>query len=664
VSFLAPVFLAALAALAIPLLVHLTHRERREPVLFPSLMFLQRIPFRTHSRQRIRHWLLFLLRAGAVALVAAAFSRPLLPARGVAAQAGARELLVLLDRSASMGARGRWERAQQAARAALAASEGGTAVTLIGFDETAEVLYGPGEDRAAFAQALERSSPRPRRGSLAAALRAAAGLLEERPGPAEIVLISDFQLGSWAAGAVPPPAGAVLRTVDVGDTAMTNASLSGLVLDRAGGAEPRTVVSIRVAASGGAPRSLPVSLSLDGREVQTLTVRVTPGQTVVARFEPLRDPEQPRRARISLPGDDLAADNTHDFVLGPAPRLGVLLLTRADAPPASTVYLRRALGVAREPLHPVTTRIATGFAAGDLQGAAVVVLHDAPFPPGDAGRRLLEWVAAGGGLFVAAGSRGSLASAFADSIAIAARPSDRGESGSGLMTLDRAHPVFGGWDESQGDPLAGTRTWRHRALSGPARTLARFDDGEGGGALAEFRFGAGRVLVWGADLANNWSDLPLQGSFLPLIHGATRYLAGWTPAPPAYIVAEVASLPRLATGAMVVERPDGSRETLADTGMLRVALTDRGFHLVRGVSERGGVPLAANVPPSESEPGRADPAALAAGAAPATLRGAAPAAQVTAAERERRQRLWWYVLAALVAVLAMESLVAYRARRI
>ena len=45
-SFLVPLFLAGLAALAIPLVVHLRHRERREPVRFPSLMFLRRIPFR------------------------------------------------------------------------------------------------------------------------------------------------------------------------------------------------------------------------------------------------------------------------------------------------------------------------------------------------------------------------------------------------------------------------------------------------------------------------------------------------------------------------------------------------------------------------------------------------------------------------------------------
>ena len=40
-AFLAPLFLLGLAALAVPVLIHLTQRERKQVVEFPSLMFLQ-----------------------------------------------------------------------------------------------------------------------------------------------------------------------------------------------------------------------------------------------------------------------------------------------------------------------------------------------------------------------------------------------------------------------------------------------------------------------------------------------------------------------------------------------------------------------------------------------------------------------------------------------
>ena len=75
-SFLAPLFLVGLVGLAIPVIVHLTRHERGKPLQFPSLMFLERIPFQETSRRRIRHWSLLLLRLAALALLVAAFARP------------------------------------------------------------------------------------------------------------------------------------------------------------------------------------------------------------------------------------------------------------------------------------------------------------------------------------------------------------------------------------------------------------------------------------------------------------------------------------------------------------------------------------------------------------------------------------------------------------
>src|SRR5919201_165272 len=97
-SFLAPLFLAGLTALAVPVIIHLINRERREVVHFPSLMFLQRIPYRSVRRQKLRHILLLAIRCLALAIVVMAFARPFVrrqpPTR--AAGAGARELVVLI----------------------------------------------------------------------------------------------------------------------------------------------------------------------------------------------------------------------------------------------------------------------------------------------------------------------------------------------------------------------------------------------------------------------------------------------------------------------------------------------------------------------------------------------------------------------------------------
>ena len=43
-SFLTPLFFLALATLAVPILIHLTQKERNSGVEFPSLMILRKIP--------------------------------------------------------------------------------------------------------------------------------------------------------------------------------------------------------------------------------------------------------------------------------------------------------------------------------------------------------------------------------------------------------------------------------------------------------------------------------------------------------------------------------------------------------------------------------------------------------------------------------------------
>ena len=74
-SFLAPAFFAALAAIAVPILIHLIQRERKEVVQFPSLMFLRKIPYQSVQRRRIHNWLLLMLRTAAIVLLVAAFSQ-------------------------------------------------------------------------------------------------------------------------------------------------------------------------------------------------------------------------------------------------------------------------------------------------------------------------------------------------------------------------------------------------------------------------------------------------------------------------------------------------------------------------------------------------------------------------------------------------------------
>src|SRR5262245_42994883 len=157
-SFLAPLFAIGLAALVVPILVHLVHKERKETTPFPSLMFLLRTPYQHSRRQRIRDWLLFLTRAAVFLLLVAAFARPVFdrpPEAGAAAVGGGREIVILLDRSFSMRVGDRWSRAQAAARQAVDGLGPADRGTLVLFADQARAVREEGASRAALRATID-----------------------------------------------------------------------------------------------------------------------------------------------------------------------------------------------------------------------------------------------------------------------------------------------------------------------------------------------------------------------------------------------------------------------------------------------------------------------------------------------------------------------------
>jgi len=195
IGFLFPAFLAGLAALAIPLFVHLRHKDKEKPYKFPSLMFLEQLPIRTSQRQRITDWPLLLLRALAVALLVFAFARPVFTKQSIiSSDARAKAVVILLDRSMSMGHSSVWPAAIDSAKKIIAGLASRDRVGIVFFDDAAEVAQRLTEDKAAATAVLGSAKPMPRGTRFAPAMRTARQMLLDAPySAAEIVLISDLQ---------------------------------------------------------------------------------------------------------------------------------------------------------------------------------------------------------------------------------------------------------------------------------------------------------------------------------------------------------------------------------------------------------------------------------------------------------------------------------------
>src|SRR5829696_3020466 len=200
-AFLTPVFLLGLAAIAIPVLIHLIQREKKRVIEFPSLMFVRRIPYQSVRRRRIRHWALLLLRAAAIALIVAAFARPFTHQASIAAAGGgaAREVVILLDRSASMGYGDQWSRAQETARGVVRGLGRDDRATLVLFDRNAEENMRATSDRTRLEAAITAAKVGSGATRYGPALKLADSILDRSPiKRREAILISDFQRSGWS----------------------------------------------------------------------------------------------------------------------------------------------------------------------------------------------------------------------------------------------------------------------------------------------------------------------------------------------------------------------------------------------------------------------------------------------------------------------------------
>ncbi|MQA30420.1 MAG: VWA domain-containing protein [Luteitalea sp.] len=671
-SFLAPFFLAGLGALAIPVIVHLIQRERKRVVEFPSLMFVQRIPYQSVRRRRIRHWYLLLMRAAAMALIVAAFARPFFPrgaAAALAAAGGSREIVVLLDQSASMGYGDHWQRAQDAARSAIDSLGSGDLATLVVFSRNAEESIRATSDRGRLIAALDAATVTAGATRYGPALKLAESILARSSlQRKEAILISDFQKSGWTgAEDVHFGEGITLTPVSVAADVVANLAVPSVTFARApfSNQERVTVTAGITNKSTDPAANVPVTLEIDGHQVETVAVNVGANASTSVVFQPFTLADPALHGVVRAGSDALVADNTFDFVLTPSQSVSVLVID-AGAGSESSFYLSRALSIGNAPRFQVETMPAARVTQATLDGRSIVVLNDVMLPPGLAGGALKAFVERGGGLLVATGERTTWPASESDLLPGQLGPIvDRTEGRGGTIGFrDYSHPVFEVFKAPRSGDFSAARVLRYRALetTPDARILARYDDGAV--AAAEKRAGAGRVIVLTSTLDDSWSDLALKPVYLPLVHQIARYLSQYEQTPAWQTVGGVVDLSAAYKGRTdrIVLTPASERVRFPATEAGLLELTEHGVYEIRSTSNTSGRPdrIAVNLDPAESDLARMDPQELVAAViGRATPGGARPdtAVELTPEEAEKRQNLWWYLLAGGLFVLAAETVV-------
>ena len=616
------------------------------------------------------------MRLAALTLIVLAFTRPFFEREdlGTATGGGAREVVVLLDQSYSIGYADRWERAQAAAAEAINGLGPGDRGSVVLFSSGAEIALrsGAAGERERLIAAVEAAEPTAGATRFAPALKVAGSILADSPLPRrEVILVSDFQRGGWRGeeGASLPD-GATLTPVPItGGAEAPNVAVTAVSLARSTFSNQERVVATAVVANRGT-QSLTggqLALEIGGRPIQTERLDVEAGSSASVAFEPFTLAASDMRGSVRAGADALVADNVFNFVVSPAQPVRVVVVDRGGTGSAA-LYLTRALAIGDAPRFETTVRQPDAVSDNDLSGASIVVLNDVAVPAA-LGRRLARFVDAGGGLFVALGPRATWPQGVDLLPAALEERVDRTRGDAARIgALEYGHPVFEPFRAPRSGDFAAARIYGYRAVAPvpSAQVLARFD--AGASALLEGQSGTGRVLLWTSTLDLAWSDLPLKPVYLPFVHRAVRHLSAYTEAVPWLTVGQVldASLGETASrpvGAVAVT-PAGRRVPMDEEGSDVLELTEQGFYELRtGTGESVTAVVASNVDSVESDLTVMDPKEIVAAATAGGgdgLRSSAAGVPPPPDAQERSQRLWWYLLCLGIVLLGADTLLSNR----
>jgi hypothetical protein len=536
----------ALAAISLPIIIHLLLRQRPKTVIFPALLLLRPKQVQTIRRLKLRHWLLLLIRCALLALFGLALARPTLRSSLLSIdQEAPIAAAFIIDDSPSMSLSQRGEsRIQNAKRIALDAANRLPPESQIVIFSTSDAAGRSLAPVAVARQQIEGWEQSSERGSLADALASGLQVLADATLPRrEVYIFTDAYRHSWnLAGDTRLPelwkkAGPDTSVFVVGVRAESpeNVSIES-ARPAPSSATPNEPIEIEtLLRSNGKEIDSVVRLIIDGEARGEQSARLPATQGVSLRFSLAGLDEGFHQGEVRLAADDaLPIDNTRYFSIDVRSPPGLLIISDE---PADALYFRKAIEPLPAPTKSNVREIRTyDWLNADLTNVDVIALLNVGQLDQPGWAKIVDFVARGGGLFVALGAHATVEGYNAPApqeILPIRLDSIHEQPPTHLSVGEKPHPLisrFNNWGQTDFADGAILRYWKTTLTRG-AVTILRYADGEP--ALIEAtaaRTRAGRVLVLTTPTHYQaepiWNELPLRWSFVVLAEEIVRYLAG------------------------------------------------------------------------------------------------------------------------------------------
>jgi len=664
---------------ALPVIIHLLAKRKPPRKPFPDVRFLNEIARVVQRFEKPRDLLLILLRTGALLALLAAFSLPIYYPRGrILSVTGARDAVIIVDRSMSMqyapGGLRRFDQALARSKNIVDGLPAGSRVDVVWLDATSKAFTGkPTENMAAVRNELDRGEVTCGKGNPASALRTAVKVLEDQSRAREVYIVSDFQATNWRGVDIDSimPRGINVICVDVDNKVAGNKAVVSLNVTPSTALAGETItISARIANYSSEPGSVSVLVKSEGFRRQE-DVYVSAWGEAEALWNAIAAASGDQVVEVGITRDDLSTDDHRCFTVRVKPSLRVALAGES----AGSNYIEDALNalVERGAGDEKTSRISVPVMVekvGDA-GEADTRVWDLLVICDKARLKLLETAKYEGAIVLVdeEGEPYNIPLSDGRNVMVGAAV---GGKRSRNVAEGRGFHLSGGEDEIlkvftggvSGDPSLPT-IFGYRDMKTPegTSTVLFYQDAKHTPALIRAGLKDGRVIyVWNIALSPERSNFAGSNTFLPLIAEIAMRcktpLESRTLAPGASPSCRVPA--EADTSAVAVKRPDGSsyKPSLAMEGeSLAAALEPMNIPGVYTVLS-GDLTIAqftCNPWPEESDLRNAVP-----GGGKSTV--VVPASVSLSAAREGVP-FWPYLLGAAIVLLGLENLAVTLLRR-
>lgn len=525
-SFTLPAFLFGLTALAIPIALHLMNRAIPLRIVFPSTRFIRRAQLPREGRRQLRDMLLLLLRLLLLTFIVLTFSRPVWQ-RGLPPNASDEEAetVFLIDVSASLAGADSVERVRAMVGEKLV-DLSGQPVGLVLSANGVLAAIPLTTDHDEIRRHLAELNPTHVAGDHLPGLRKATQLFTTGS-QRVITIVSDFQQTDWQLTRSPElPADIQVTFLDVSGQRTMNTGIMRVQVTPLNAETARVIVEARNYGTTPVTRSLEVRI---GTQSATAKLELPPLQV---RRTALVLPTSPTSRGVATidSGDDYYDDDTYHFWAGVLPPVRILAVIPGKPEPRKAeelYFVRRALSVrddGRSFDYAFDSVEAEFFFALDLEATRVLLLLGAAGYFREQEFKLVKSFLNRGGVAIVTPGKaaahqfrglrqyGLLAAEF---VGIAGEHTRDDVYG---LAWVKPESILGDlFEDPESTDLFLFPIYRYarcRPLRQTDVLLRMLDDAP---ALLESRVGSGRLFASTFAFHPIWSDLPMTGSFLPLI---------------------------------------------------------------------------------------------------------------------------------------------------